>query len=57
MISNLLHNNKVLLNNEEKHSNIDKSNFESPKRAVKSKIVAEIKLNLIILYHLIDLAA
>ena len=43
IISNLLNNNKVLLNNEEKLSNIDKSNFENPKRAVKSNITAEDK--------------
>ena len=42
-ISNLLNNNKVVLNNEQKLSNIDKSYFENPKRAVKSKIVAEDK--------------
>ena len=36
IISNLLNNNKVLFNDEEKLSNIDKSNFENPKRAVKS---------------------
>ena len=48
VISNLLNNNKVLLNNKEKLSNIDKSNFENPKRT---------KLNQMILYHLIDSAA
>ena len=37
IISNLLNNNKVLFNDEEKLTNIDKSNFENPKRAVKSK--------------------
>ena len=37
IISNLFNNNKVLFNDEEKLSNIDKSNFENPKRAVKSK--------------------
>ena len=34
-------NNKVLFKNEEKLSSIDKSNFENPKRDVKSKIMAE----------------
>ena len=43
VISNLLNNNKVLLNNEEKLSNIDKSNFENPKRAVRSKIATKDK--------------
>ena len=43
LILNLLNNNKVLFNNQEKLSNIDKSNFENPKRAAKSKIVAEDK--------------
>ena len=42
IISNLL-NNKVLFNNEEKLSIIDKSNFENLKHAVKSKIIAEDK--------------
>ena len=39
----MLNNDKVLLNNEEKLNNIDKSNFENPKRVVKSKIAAEDK--------------
>ena len=43
VISNLLNNDKVLLNNEETLSNIDKSNFENPKRAVRSKIATEDK--------------
>ena len=34
-------NNKVLFKNEEKLSSIDKSNFENPKRDVKSNIMAE----------------
>ena len=76
IISNLLNNNKVLLNNEEnfsytsnnsnlnninnqKLSNIDNSNFENPKRVVKSKVTSEdkTKFNNGDTNHLIDLAA
>ena len=42
IISNLLNNSKVLFN-EEELSNIDKSNFKNPKRAVKSKVMVEDK--------------
>ena len=35
--------NKVLFNNEENLSSIDKSNFENPRRDVKSKVMVENK--------------
>ena len=36
-----MNNNKVLFNNEERLSNIDKSIFENLRRAIKSKVMAE----------------
>ena len=45
IISSLI-NNKVLFSNEENHISIDKSNFENPKRDVKSKVMDENKISL-----------
>ena len=41
IISNLWNNNKVLFNNEEKHNNINNSNFENSKCVVKSTVISE----------------